>query len=87
VRAKALLQHKASVFRVAGPPDGALGNALRRGECLIDRLAADNRRREFRGQRWCLGDYRISHGDPVFLTPEPSRTHRFDSAGLTLGKA
>jgi len=34
-----------------------------------------------------LGDYRISHGDPVFLTPEPSRTHRFDSAGLTLGKA
>jgi multiple sugar transport system ATP-binding protein len=34
-----------------------------------------------------LGDYRVSHGDPVWLTPEPNRTHRFDAAGLTLGKA
>ena len=31
-----------------------------------------------------LGDYRVSHGDAVFLTPEPSRIHRFDQSGLSV---
>ncbi|KAB0681877.1 ABC transporter ATP-binding protein [Aureimonas leprariae] len=31
-----------------------------------------------------LGDYRVSHGDPVYLTPETNRIHRFDQAGSAL---
>ncbi|BDA85293.1 sugar ABC transporter ATP-binding protein [Aureimonas sp. SA4125] len=34
-----------------------------------------------------LGDYRISHGDPVWLTPQTGRMHLFDAAGLASGKA
>ncbi|ALN73043.1 MULTISPECIES: ABC transporter ATP-binding protein [unclassified Aureimonas] len=31
-----------------------------------------------------LGDYRVSHGDPVYLTPEANRIHRFDQSGLAV---
>ncbi|WP_152045855.1 ABC transporter ATP-binding protein [Aureimonas psammosilenae] len=31
-----------------------------------------------------LGDYRVSHGEPVYLTPEPNRIHRFDGTGLAV---
>ncbi|MFD2236230.1 ABC transporter ATP-binding protein [Aureimonas populi] len=30
------------------------------------------------------GDYRVSHGDTVWLTPEDGRLHRFDDKGLAL---
>lgn len=33
------------------------------------------------------GDFRVSHGDPVFLTPEQGRIHRFDDKGLRLAEA
>src|SRR5690606_19636362 len=31
------------------------------------------------------GEQEISHGDEIWLTPDPFRIHRFDSAGLALG--
>jgi multiple sugar transport system ATP-binding protein len=34
-----------------------------------------------------LGDYRIKHGDPVWLTPQPGHMHLFDAKGLASGKA
>ncbi|MEF2549106.1 ABC transporter ATP-binding protein [Aurantimonas sp. E1-2-R+4] len=30
------------------------------------------------------GDYRVSHGDPVWITPEEGRIHRFDETGLAI---
>ncbi|MET0257250.1 MAG: ABC transporter ATP-binding protein [Methylobacterium sp.] len=30
------------------------------------------------------GDYRVSHGDPLYLTPEAGRVHRFDRTGLQM---
>jgi multiple sugar transport system ATP-binding protein len=30
------------------------------------------------------GDQTFSHGDDVYLTPDPTRIYRFDAAGLAL---
>ncbi|RIY03202.1 sugar ABC transporter ATP-binding protein, partial [Aureimonas flava] len=30
------------------------------------------------------GDFRVRHGDPVWLTPEDGRMHRFDANGAAL---
>ena len=30
------------------------------------------------------GEVPVSHGDTVYLTPDPSKIHRFDAAGLAI---
>lgn len=32
-----------------------------------------------------IGEYRVAHGDPVWLTPEQNNLHRFDAEGRAAG--